>query len=81
MHNAVLYSGLRHCHIYTLSEYIYGLFVNAGAPSLKAPDGVREIHLDALAKAELREAKHIVREALYSLTDTIKFGANFYRMA
>lgn len=81
LRNAIAYSGLQHRHTYMLSEYVYGLFLEAGAPVKKAADGVREIDRDRLAKVDTRDAKHIVREALYSLTDTIKFGANVYRMA
>jgi hypothetical protein len=81
LRNAIAYSGLQHRHTYTLSEYIYVVFLGAGAPTQKASDGVEEIDMAALAALSTRGAKDLVREALYSLGDVIKFNDNFYRMA
>lgn len=84
LRNALLYSGLQGTGRDTsrLSEYLYLLLLESGAaPTKKASDGVRELDLDALAGANTRDAKHVVREALYSLGDVIKFDANVYRMA
>jgi len=83
LRDALCYSGLQtpERHTYMLSQYLYGLFVESGAPTTKASDGVRELDLETLAKCDTAVAKDIVREALYSLTDTIKFDANIYRMA
>lgn len=83
LRDALYYTGLQtpERHVYMLSQYLYGLFVNSGAPTTKASDGVPELDLDALAGANTRDAKYVVREALYSLGDVIKFDANVYRMA
>ena len=83
LRDALHYSGLQtpERHTYMLSQYLYGLLLDSGAPTTKAPDGVRELDLDALAEANTRDAKYVVREALYSLGDVIKFNANVYRMA
>lgn len=84
LRNALLYSGLQATgrDTYRLAEYLYGLLLESGAaPTVKASDGVAELDLAALAKANTNEAKHVVREALFSLGDVIKFDANFFRMA